>query len=68
MCCKGFEGSWIDAYATLTEETDVNPCARLEIVTFKSRSFSQIHCETDDFSVSNAPFDVFQALVYALTA
>jgi len=29
FCCMGFGRSWIDAYATLTEKTDVNPCAAL---------------------------------------
>ena len=29
FCRKGFGGLWIDAYATLTEKTDVNPSADL---------------------------------------
>jgi hypothetical protein len=29
MLCKGFEGCLINAYATLTEETDVKPSAQL---------------------------------------
>jgi hypothetical protein len=56
MWGKGPEGLRIDADATLTEETDVNPSAGLELVALQSRSFPPIHGKTFDSSVSNVPW------------
>jgi hypothetical protein len=43
-------------------------CAHQEVVTFKSRSFAQIHCVAGDFPVSNSRFGVSRGLFYALIA